>query len=329
MKSTAHFLFLAVMSCFAANASAQLIAYESFLGAPLGRGITGSGSDAFGWSGQWTGEGTSDSHFQIVDPAPDLAYQITGGALISGGQHTLLLTTNPEPLSSNLLTTRSFPAINTTFYVSFLLRMPVSGTGSDSIEFHLYSGSSRDIGFAIRPENPGPPAGYLWRTPSDRVQALSGDNSKPHLVVIEAKLLGTGGSHLVNAYVDPGFTYPGSLGGVSGNDPTPYDRIGLAIRSTDTGGPTTTVLIDEIRIGYTWADVVLPAPAPSLIPDLAVAPAVKLRWQTQTGKSYQVQYSYDMSNWFNFGAAIAGNNQIKEVFDSASDGKKYYRVQVP
>jgi len=70
-------------------------------------------------------------------------------------------------------------------------------------------------------------------------------------------------------------------------------------------------------------------PAPTLVPDVAILQAVKLHWQSQTGKTYQVQYSYDLLTWFNLGSTISGNNQIKEVFDSANaDAKKFYRIQV-
>ena len=333
MKTRILFSFLVAAISLFARASAQLIAYESFSDVALGSGISASGSDSFGWTAPWAGAGVTDSHLQIVDPTPDLSYQITGGALLTGGNRALLLTTNPEPLASTLFATRNFPNLNTTFYISFLMRLPISGTGSDSIDIHLMNGTTTVVRFAIRPFNPGPPAGHLWgftgaTGESGSANSLSGDNSKIHLIVIEARLAGSGNSYFINPFVNPGSTYPGLPGGTSKTGP--FDRIGLSVRSTDTSGPTTTVLIDEIRIGYTWSDVVPPGPAPALVPDVTINQAVKLRWQSQSGKTYQVQYSYDLLNWFNFGATISGNNQVKEVFDSAdADAKKFYRIQVP
>jgi hypothetical protein len=60
--------------------SAQLIAYESFAGLPIGSGLTGSGIDASGWSDAGWAGGT-DARFQIVDPLPNLAFESAGGRL--------------------------------------------------------------------------------------------------------------------------------------------------------------------------------------------------------------------------------------------------------
>jgi hypothetical protein len=51
-------------------------------------------------------------------------------------------------------------------------------------------------------------------------------------------------------------------------------------------------------------------------------------WFSQSGKLYQVQYSYDLSSWFDLGTAIQGSNQTKDVFDSADEAKRFYRIQV-
>ena len=40
--------------------------------------------------------------------------------------------------------------------------------------------------------------------------------------------------------------------------------VGFGISSDDTGGPTSTAIFDELRIGYTWADVVPPTPVTTL-----------------------------------------------------------------
>lgn len=333
MNTRTLLAILAATVALVARSSAQLIAYESFSGVTLGTGIPASGSDSFGWTAPWTGAGTTDIHYQIVAPTPQLSYQITGGALLQGGNRALSLTTNPEPLATTVLATRTFPAINTTFYISLLVRIPVSGSGTDSIDLHLMNGPTTIIRYAIRPNNPVPPAGYLFAFTgatgeSGSADTLSGDNSRTHLIVIEARIAGSGNSHLMHSFVDPVATYPGIPSAV-GYGTGSFNGIGLSVRSTDTAGPTTTVLVDEIRIGYTWTDVVPPGPAPALVPDVTIAQAVKLRWQTQTGRTYQIQYSYDLTSWFNFGSTISGNNQIKEVFDSADvDAKKFYRIQV-
>src|SRR5205085_11543119 len=67
------------------------------------------------------------------------------------------------------------------------------------------------------------------------------------------------------AWVNPPAAYPGngslSAGIFTFPGPLVFSSIGFGISSTDTGGPTSTAIFDELRIGYTWADVVLPGPA--------------------------------------------------------------------
>ena len=309
------------------HAQAQVVAYESFSGLPLGGGISGAGSDSFGWSSGWTGAGVSDARFQIVAPVPSLSFQISGGGIIQGGNRALQLSTAPEPVPVPLSATRRFPNQNTTVYLSFLIRVPASGTGSDNIDLNLLSGDSiiRTIRFA--PINPSPPVGTMsvFLNGNGTGILVSGDGSQTHLVVF--KLSATSGWSL---WIDPTYGSSGSspMSG-SGSIPSVFDGLSLNIASTDSAGPSTTVILDEFRLGYTWSDVVLPPPASALVPDVAVGQAVKLRWQSQSGKIYQVKYSYDLATWFNLGSAISGNGQIKEVFDSTnSDAKKFYRIEV-
>ena len=131
-------------------------------------------------------------------------------------------------------------------------------------------------------------------------------------------------------WIDPAFGGYGSPKITDSSSTNAFDGISLNIASSDSAGPSTTVILDEFRLGYTWVDVVLPPAISVLVPDVAIAPAIKLHWQSQTGKIYQVQYSYDWATWFTLGSAISGYNQMKEVFDSTDpSAKKYYRVQVP
>ncbi len=107
-----------------------------------------------------------------------------------------------------------------------------------------------------------------------------------------------------------------------------FSTLGFEVISTDTGGPSTSITIDEIRVGYLWADVVPPAPV-ELVPQVTISPAIKLRWQSQTGKTYQPQYSYDLATWFDLGSTVTGNGQLKELFDaSETDSKKFYQIQI-
>lgn len=66
-------------------------------------------------------------------------------------------------------------------------------------------------------------------------------------------------------------------------------------------------------------------------PEVAISLAVRLRWPSESGKTYQPQYSYDLNGntWSNLGSSLAGTGQLMEIFDSTESGpKKFYRVQI-
>ncbi len=326
--NTSPFLCLIWLSAsFLTEARGQLISSEPFTGLTVGNGIAGTSVDAFGWSSEWAGTGLSDSRFQIVSPVPSLSYQVAGGGLIQGGSRAIQLSTAPEPVPASLSVLRTFPNQNTTIFGSFLMRFPTSGTGSDQIEIRLLRSSTTLVTIRFNPTNPSPPVGMLWilNPGGGRGFVVPGDGLQTHLVVFELRPNG------YSAWINP--TY-GSYGNPSASggpgSAAGFDGLALGIESTDSAGPTTSVVVDEFRLGFTWGDVVPPPPPPTLVPALEIAPAVNLRWQSQAGKTYQVQYSYDMSTWFNFGTTISGNGQIKEVFDSPanSGAKKFFRVQI-
>ena len=88
------------------------------------------------------------------------------------------------------------------------------------------------------------------------------------------------------------------------------------------------VIIDEFRMGYTWVDVVPQAAPPVILPSLEIKPAVMLEWQKEVGKTYQIQYSYDMNNWFDLGQPIQGSDEIQRAYDEISgNDKKFFRVE--
>lgn len=329
----------ALLVIAAPNSKAQLVAYESFSGIPVGAFSSGQGSNSFGWNGPWTVIGVPNGRFQIADPTPDLSFQIPGGNFVAGGDRGLLMTTSPEPVPSGLMLVRRFPQsprITTTLYFGFLVRIPISGTGSDSIDVHLLSGTKTVIRIPIRPNNNPPPSGYMYQFEgvdgeSGAGFSLSGDNSRSHLFVVESLRFPGSGNEVYGfrSFLNPDAKFPSSPGGSSTYITQQIDGIGIDIKSADSGGPATTVIIDEIKIGYTWKDIVLPAEDALAVSNLSIENAVKLKWQTITGKTYQPQYSYDLVNWFNLGQPISGNNQLKEFFDSTTpDSKRLYRVKM-
>ena len=55
----------------------------------------------------------------------------------------------------------------------------------------------------------------------------------------------------------------------------------------------------------------------------------KLRWFAESGRSYVVERSGDLSTWSSVAGQIAGNSDIKEINDSAASAETFfYRVRV-
>jgi hypothetical protein len=328
-------VYLLVLCCSLPAALAAPFAFESFRGMSTGSGIAGSGVDAFGWSAAgWTSG--SDTRFQTVDPTPDLGYYISGGATIDGGGSAIQLTTYPEPVPSPLLASRIVAVgQRTTIYFSCLIRPVAVGTGSDSLSVTFSSGSTRLVGLDLKPD-----LSQAYFTLGLTSSGSGGGGGtilklypgRTYLVVLRITQPSTS-SWTYEAWLNPPAAYPGN-GPLSvtyslSESNLVFDNVGLRIASTDTGGPASTAIFDELLLGFVWSDVVPPGPSPTLVPDVTIQSAAKLRWQTQSGKTYQPQYSYDLNGWFNLGSGISGNGNVKELFDSTdTDAKKFYRIQI-
>lgn len=307
------------------RAAAQLIAYESFTGLPLGNGLPGTGSDSFGWATGWQGAGTTDPHFQIVSPSPALSFQGTGVMPIQGGNRALQITTSPEPLAAPVLITRDLPALNTTYYVSFLFQMPVVGAGSDRFLLRFMNGSTTAQQFGFGPETSGPMF-YTYAGSSSFGSTISGGSTAMHLLVFQVRSISTPNSYGVDYARDPGTIYSVGLFGASSIVSGPMQRIGLSVESIDNGGATTSILIDEIRVGYRWSDVV-PATAPVVVPSLEVGSALSLSWFVEAGKSYQLQSSTNLGTWTNIGFQFTGSgNERIHSFQLEDVVARFFRV---
>lgn len=318
-------------------AGAQQIAHESFTGMTVDGDATGSGSDAAGWSDPvWTG--AAAPRFKIVDPLPNLSYQVSGGQLLDGTDRALELTTAPpanSPTGESL--TRHFTPVNTTIYFSCLVRIKEIGTGSESIFIHFGNASRTLQRIRIRPKDqtaarldvPLTAETYsTYGTP----KTLNLDQT--HLVVLK---LGweqdTQVDIVANYWLDPPATNPPASGNFSINRFSlpiePLDTLSFQVWTSDESGPATIAQIDEIRVGYTWQDVVLEPVAPMLVPETELRQARHLRWQSMARVTYQPEYSYDLTTWHNLGGTIAGDGTLKGVFDDTEGTeKKYYRVEV-
>jgi hypothetical protein len=315
--------------------SAQLIAYESFSGMPVGGGINGSGSDATGWT-EPSWQGASSPYLGIGNQSPNMTYQITNGALLNGEDRCAIISTAPEPTAGTNAVTRTLPPLNSTFFMSFLVRPLSVGTGSDSLMVQFRSGSTLLGGVEMLPNTA---QSSLLLNALQAEGAGSGGSSGntslsanvTYFVVLKVSRPNSF-SFSCEGWINPTQTPQPSrqFYWTSSSVPTnasSVDRVSLNSYSFDNGGPSTSAAIDEIRLGYTWNDVVPESTTQTVVPTLSIAPAVAVNWQSKEDKSYQPQRSYDLTNWVNFGSTISGDGQQQSFFDSADQvPRSFYRV---
>ena len=306
---------------------AQLLSYESFSDMPLGN-VSGIGSDSLGWLDSGWGNAVSP-YYQCVDPAPDLAYQFFNSSQsINGGNRALRVTTAPEPTSGTNRAFRTIPAQNTTLHASFLVRVEAVGSGTDAVEFNVGDAVGA-VGRVVLTPNLGgtgmhcaliAPNGFSWGA-----GPLLPVGQTTHVVLRLARTSATiyKAQYWVNGVLSSAFDL--DIPVVSN---AVLSRASVTSFSADTGGPASTVSIDEIRVGYTYNDVLPPAAPPEEVPSVQIEPAMRIRWISEANKTYQPQKSYDLTSWSNFGSARSGNGAPLEFFDSVDDSKAFYRVIV-
>lgn len=296
--------FFFLFSFCAQNACSQLLGYESFSEMPLGGGISGSGSDSTGWAIDWNG--STDARFNIIDPSPQLSYQPSGAALIKGGNRAIMITTSPEPVPGNHTIFRSFRHHFVHYRIQFSTLWNSGLRPNHDYSTVTYFGAARGWNCCG-----GSSAFYTVGETYLALGIIEKIDARRFRFVWRVDGLGGESSSSATADIDEMIS-----------------TIGLGISSSDTGGPTTTVIIDEIRVGYTRADVIPPF-TPSITPTVEIVPAHKIQWLTVSGTTYQVQVSFDLQDWINFGSPIAGDGTVKFLFDEiGSKPQKFYRVEV-
>jgi len=318
------FIFAAIA---ATPLKAQLISYESFSDMPLGN-VAGTGSDSSGWLGSGWSNAISP-YYQCVDPTPDLTYQFSNSSrFINGGNRALRVTTAPEPTSGTNRAFRTISAQNTTLHASFLVRAEAVGSGTDAVEFNVGDAAGAVGRVVLTPNLDGTgmlcaliaPNGFSWGA-----GPLLPVGQTTHVVLRLARTSATlyKTQYWVNGVLSSAFDIEIPVASNAA-----LSRVLVSSSSADTGGPASTVSIDEIRVGYTYNDVLPAAPPPEEVPSVQIEPAMRIRWASEASKSYQPQKSYDLTSWSNFGSARSGNGAPLEFFDSVDDSKAFYRVIV-
>ena len=227
---------------------AQLISYESFSDMPLGN-VAGTGSDSSGWLDSGWSNAIS-GYYQCVDPTPDLTYQFTNSSrFINGGNRALRVTTAPEPTSGTHRAFRTISAQNTTLHASFLVRAEAVGSGTDAVEFNVGDAAGAVGRVVLTPNLDGTgmhcaliaPNGFSWGA-----GPLLPVGQTTHVVLRLARTSATlyKTQYWVNGVLSSAFDIdiPVASNAV-------LSRVLVSSSSADTGGPASTVSIDEIRVG--------------------------------------------------------------------------------
>jgi hypothetical protein len=68
--------------------------------------------------------------------------------------------------------------------------------------------------------------------------------------------------------------------------------------------------------------------APITAPPLTIGPAVELKWPSITGRKYQIQGSANNAIWADVGLPMLGNGSELRFTAPATDGRKFFRVEV-
>jgi hypothetical protein len=70
------------------------------------------------------------------------------------------------------------------------------------------------------------------------------------------------------------------------------------------------------------------ASAPQFLSPVQSANGLTLTWTTFPGKTYQVQYSTNLSspNWFNLGSPSNAASSTESVTDGFTNAQRFYRV---
>lgn len=310
-----------------ASTKAQLLSYESFSGMALGT-VSGTGSDSSGWVGSGWSNAVSP-YYQCADPTPDLTYQFPSSSrYIDGGNRALQITTAPEPTSGTNRAYRVISAQNTTLHASFLVRVATVGSGTDAIEFNVGDSTNAVGRVVFTPTLDGTamncalvaPNGFSW---GSGPQLPIGQTT--HVVMRLARTSSTlyKVQYWVNGVMSSAFDLENT---VAAN--AVLSRVSLTSYSGDSGGPASSLIVDDIRVGYTYDDV-LPSALPAQeVTTLAVEPAIRVSWLSNTNTTYQVQKSYNLTNWSNIGSSVSGNGGYLEYFDSINDSKAFYKVLI-
>jgi hypothetical protein len=88
----------------------------------------------------------------------------------------------------------------------------------------------------------------------------------------------------------------------------------------------------DLWIATSYSGLITTSPvvgaAPLAAPPLTIGPAVELKWPSITGRKYQIQGSANNAIWADVGLPMLGNGSELRFTAPATDGRKFFRVEV-
>ncbi len=316
---------LALFLPSAAVADSWIIAADDFDFYTSG-GLAGQGNAANGWTSPWTGSALP--YLKAAAAPAALNYQIPARGSLTSGPGCLEITTAAEPVSGVPSLTRNFTPTKADLYVGFTFQISTIGSGSDRFYADVLNETGALVlSYELTPsQNTAYPA---WFYRGDGISALgkplpNGTSSSVYQAVME--LRHDGGSFLPGVWANPTAYAAPALSGSFPSD-TPLSAIRFRITSADNAGPSTTIRLDNLRIGLTYDSVVPQVPANAEFPNFSFEPARRITWFGNPTLKYRVEVSDDANSWTPLDAGYTvGTNNPMEVFVTEQGNRKFYRV---
>lgn len=253
------------LQALASSSSGAIVAYDGFVagdsnaegeyvpGADSRHLFTGQDPTLTGFTGAWTE--ANNARFELgTSPISSLAYSDGTNSLVTSGNAAFREFNNG--VSSRALNVAGLNGDNTTTYFSFLLKLD-DATALGRVEF---SESASSFGTGIRIRTDG--SNFIASAASSST-TLAATDTNTHLFVWKVDFGAT--TDAWSLWVDPTDLTTETTATLSGVSGTGTGNINLThlVLMRETGGTAGNgFIVDEIRIGESWADVT-PVPEPS------------------------------------------------------------------
>ncbi|MCC5830506.1 MAG: PEP-CTERM sorting domain-containing protein [Phycisphaeraceae bacterium] len=236
------------------SASAALLSHESFETYSEGSAISGA-NDGQGWTGAWAGQAAA------TIAGTGLSY--SGGDInIDGGGQALRILGD----SNNNMATRTFAPQSDTFYFSFLFQSPTAGAETERDFFQVWlsdgSYSGTNSASVAHDQFSGATHRFLARIAKNSGGPFFNDLdtvvNETYLVVGKVSKTGDSGANFdrVDIFINPTTLTEPAVSSVFDTGDTNRSSMSVLGIRTALLESTDEYLLDEFRIGTTWASVI-------------------------------------------------------------------------